>query len=198
MIGNFMTFGNHMPATFQGYLQADERYVSIDSLFAPDESPVCPILKSIFPETENCLSGFSQSQKVWDRDNANYHAFVALVKNYDVVYLQAQKLDDPLLYDIIESIDRIIHKDAVIIVFQNYSAITSNENARRKQMDKQLDYFQHHHQSDKVILLPIGDLFNQLITSDQYGLVDDLGKPTIEGSNIIANALYEIVRPYIY
>jgi hypothetical protein len=197
MIGNLMTFGNHMPTTFQGYMNADERYVSIDSLFVHNESPACIIIKSLLSKTENCSSDISKEQKVWNQENASYHEFVALVKNYDVVYLQAQKLDDPFLYEIIESIDHIIDRDAVIIVFQNYSTITSNEAARRKQMDKQLDYFQRHHQSDKVVLLPIGDLFNQLV-ANQSSIVDDSGNPTKEGSDIIASVLYEKIRPYIY
>ena len=94
--------------------------------------------------------------------------------------------------------DQILDKDAIIILFQNYSPINSNEEARRKELDRQLNYFHHHNKSDKVILLSIGDLFDTLMWNNQFALIDDTGLPNKEGSNLIAGALFEIVRPYIY
>lgn len=198
MIGNVLTFANQMPVTFQDLMHEEDRYVSIDSIFMPALEPECLILKSIYPEAENCSSKFIQSHKVWNKGNSDYSAFVHLVKGYDVIYLQGNKIDNPMLYEIISSLDQIVDKDAAIILFQNYSTNLKDEEARRKELDKQLSYFQDHNKSDRVTLLSIGDLFNTLMGGDYPALIDESGLPTADGSDIIARALFEIVRPYIY
>jgi hypothetical protein len=198
MIGNVLTYSNHMPVTFQNLFISEGRRISIDSIFMPDGGPECLLLKYIDIEAEECSSAYVKSHTFWLKENNLYPDFAGLVKGYDIIYLQPQTLIDPRLYEIIESIDQIIDKDAVIIVFQNYSTITSNENDRRKELDQQLHYFQHHNKSEKVTLMEIGSLFDKLTLDDPTGLFDSSGNPTKDGSDIIASTLYEIVRPYIY
>jgi len=198
MIGNMLTYSNQMPATFQDMMHAQERYVIIDSIFIPEGDVQCAILNHLYTGKADCSNEFVQKHKVWSKENSDYSRFVSLCKGYDVVYLQSNRMDEPILYDIILSIDQVIDKDAVIILFQNFSKNISDENARRKELDKQLNYYQQHNKSEKVILLSIGDFFDIFSFSDPSMVLDKTGKPTKEGSDMIAQALFEIVRPYIY
>lgn len=198
MIGNMLSYSNQMPATFQDMMHAQERYVFIDSIFLPEGDIECVILNHLYSGKADCSNEFVQKHKVWSKENSDYSRFVNLYKGYDVVYLQSNRIDEPLLYDIILSIDKSIDRDAVIILFQNYSKNISDENARRKELDKQLNYYQQHNQSEKVTLLAIGDFFDIFSSSDPSRVIDKTGNPTKEGSDMIASGLFEIVRPYIY
>ena len=197
MLGNIMTFGNQMPATFQDMMSAQERIVSIDSIFTHDDGVECALLKSLYPEPYNCTSSFIQNHKVWEKENEKHANFIKLVTGYDVVYLQSNRIDYPLLYEIINSIDHVIGDDAIIILFQNYSTNT-NLAAREKELEKQLNYFEQHNRSEKVTLLQVGDVFDMFMDQDPSKVLDRSGLPTMQGSEYIAMALFEIIRPYIY
>ena len=197
MIGNIMTYGNQMPATFQDMMLAQERIVSIDSNFTPDDEIECGLLKSIYPESYNCSSTFIQKHKVWEKENERHADFVKLVSGYDVVYLQSNRIDYSLLYEIINSVDQVIGEDAIIILFQNYSANT-NPAAREKDLEKQLNFFEQHNKSEKVTLLSVGEVFYMFMENDPSEVLDRSGLPTAKGSEYIAMALLEIIRPYIY
>ena len=97
MIGNVLTFTNHMPATFQDLMHAENRTVSIESIFIPGQEPECLILNSLYPEKENCSPKFVQTHKAWEKSNVDYPDFVNLVKGCDAIYLQGNSLDHPLL-----------------------------------------------------------------------------------------------------
>ena len=198
MIGNALTFSNHMPSTFEDLMLAEERMVNIDSVFIRGEGVECNILKYLYPDQDECSAAFIKSHKVWKKENAEHSEFVNLVKGYDVVYLQSNSIDNPVLYEIISSIDQIIDNDGIIVLFQNYSKNRHNETARKKELDRQDDYFDQHNKSEKVILMPVGDYFDMLTGKDPTSVVDKNGNPTPKGSEIIAQALFEIVRPYIY
>jgi len=197
MLGNILTYGNQMPATFQDMMLAQERIVSIDSIFIPKDQVECAILKSIYPESYNCSSTFVQNHKVWEKENESYTDFVKFVSGYDVVYLQSNRIDYPLLYEIINSIDELIGDEAIIILFQNYSTNT-NHATREKELEKQHNYFEQHNKSDKVVLLPVGEVFDIFMDQDPSKILDRSGLPTMQGSEYIAMALFEIIRPYIY
>ncbi len=198
MIGNSLTYYNQMPMSFKHLLEEDGITVSIDTIFMPGSNIECLFIKTFYPELEICSDEIIEKTKVWNRGNAEYGAFVKLVSGYDIVYLQGNELNDPNIYEIINSIDAILEKKGYIIIFQNYKNITWNENVRRKELDKELHYFKEHNQSKRVAILPIGDVFDEMMNMDSSAqLLDNSNHPTQIGSNIIAQKLNELVIYYL-
>lgn len=197
MIGNSLTYFNQMPATFQNLMSENGKVVMIDSIFKPGMNPECLFITALYPDIEICSDEIITTHKVWDRNNVKYKSFSDIFKGYGFIYIQPKELDYVILYEILQSVDRSMDKDAIIILFQNYKNIIWNEDVRRKELDKEYAYFKAANKSKKVALLPIGDLFDLMMKDDSAaGLLDNSNHPTKAGSDIIAAQLAELVLYY--
>ncbi|MBC7885106.1 MAG: hypothetical protein H7X99_06505 [Saprospiraceae bacterium] len=194
MIGNSLSYYNQMPITFSEYMNAQGLAVEMDTIFMPGSSLECLFIQTLYPDIKICSPEVEATHQVWQRDNPQHAGFVKLLSGHDVIYLQAIPLEDDVLYEIISSIDKNTGKDVAIIVFQPYKNITWNEEVRKKELVKEYEYFNSHNKSEKVVLLPIGDLFDlQMKYDDRVKLLDSTNHPTTYGSKLIAEMLGELV-----
>ncbi len=86
----------------------------------------------------------------------------------------------------------------LIIVFQSFKNITRNEEVRKKELVKEYEYFNSHNKSVKVVLLPIGDLFDlQMKYDGRVELLYSTNHPTTYGSKLLAEMLGKLVMEFM-
>lgn len=198
MIGNSITYFNNLPSNLIVLLNKTKSKINIDTLFSPGCNIDVIISHLFYPSASISSTNIPEKYKVWKHTNLLYKDFADYLSDFDIIYVQTQGLNDPTIYEILKSMSETVNCSTYILLVENYSSVTWNKNVRKRELNENRLFYQSNKVNSNIILIPIGEKFHTLMSLDStIDLTDDSNHPTIAGSNLMCNLIFNTIDTLI-